>query len=129
MTDAVSTISQWTLDVQDVELLARFWSQALGYRVEAGSDGSAKLYPPPEAPATALTVWLQASAGPKNGKNRNHPDLTTPNDPDAEAQRLIALGAKPVDVGQTGDEGFIVLADPEGNEFCVLRGSPRKPLT
>jgi hypothetical protein len=121
----ISTIAQWTLDVQDVGTMARFWSQALGYRIEQGDDGSAKLYPPPEAPPSALTVWLQASAGPKRGKNRNHPDLTTAGDPDVEVDRLIGLGAKPVDVGQRGDEGFVVLADPEGNEFCLLRRPPR----
>jgi hypothetical protein len=59
-----------------------------------------------------------------SGKNRNHPDLTTPGDPDVEAKRLVALGATAVDVGQKDDDPFIVLADPEGNEFCVLRRSP-----
>jgi glyoxalase superfamily protein len=117
-----SRIAQWTLDVQDVGVMAAFWSAALGYRAEAGDDGSAKLYPPAGAPPTALTVWLQASAGPKSGKNRNHPDLVTatPGEFEAEVERLIGLGARHTDVGQKGDEGFTVLADPEGNEFCVL---------
>ena len=116
-----SRIGQWTLDVQDVATMAAFWSAALGYRTEAGSDGSAKLYPPDGAGPEALTVWLQASAGPKKGKNRNHPDLLAgPEGHEAEVDRLIALGARNADVGQGGDEGFTVLADPEGNEFCVL---------
>jgi hypothetical protein len=116
-----SRIGQWTLDVQDVTTMAAFWSAALGYRTEAGSDGSAKLYPPDDAGPEALTVWLQASAGPKNGKNRNHPDLLAGSEGhQAEVDRLIALGASRAHVGQTGDEGFEVLADPEGNEFCIL---------
>jgi hypothetical protein len=66
---------------------------------------------------------LQPSAGPKSGKNRNHPDLVA-GDAAAEVERLIGLGARRADVGQTGNEGFTVLADPEGNEFCVLDGPP-----
>lgn len=52
-------------------------------------------------------------------KNRLHLDFR-PDDQDAEVARLLALGARRVDVGQTGDEPWVVLADPEGNEFCVL---------
>jgi hypothetical protein len=115
-----SAIAQLTFDVQDVGLMSRFWGEALGYRVEAGEDGNAKLYPTAGGP----TVWLQASAGPKREKNRQHPDLVTDGDHAAEVERLLALGARRVDVGQRGDEGFTVLADPEGNEFCLLTSSP-----
>ena len=63
----------------------------------------------------------------KRDKNRNHPDLRPMDgDVEREVQRLIGLGARPADVGQTGQEGFVVLADPEGNEFCVLRREPRR---
>jgi predicted enzyme related to lactoylglutathione lyase len=117
-------ITQWTLDVHDVDLMARFWSQALGYTVRRRDDGSAKLLPPQGADAGALLVWLQPTDDPKRTKNRNHPDLNADGDVDAEADRLVALGAKRVDIGQTGDEGFVVLADPEGNEFCILHGPP-----
>ena len=55
----------------------------------------------------------------KRGKNRLHLDLR-PDDQDAEVGRLVRLGASRVDVGQ-GDVSWVVLADPEGNEFCVLR--------
>ena len=118
---------QWTLDVHDVETMATFWSQALGYRTEAGDDGSAKLYPPDDS-ADAFTVWLQASAAPKRDKNRNHPDLVaTDGDDEAEVERLIGLGARRADVGQTGEEQFEVLVDPEDNEFCVLHHPPLRP--
>ena len=98
--------------------------QALGYRAELGDDGCGKLYPPDDAPPGTLTVWLQASAGPKSGKNRNHPDLRA-DDVDAEVDRLVGLGARHADVGQAGTDPFVVLADPEGNEFCLLRNEPR----
>lgn len=119
--------AQWTLDVQDVALMSAFWSHALGYRVEMGDDGCAKLYPPDGAPADVATVWLQVTTEPKDGKNRIHPDLRPHDgDVDAEVERLIALGARHADVGQTGTEPFVVLADPEGNEFCILRREPRR---
>jgi len=59
---------------------------------------------------------------PKRGKNRVHLDLTTDaEDREGEINRLLALGARKVDIGQTGQEFWTVLADPEGNEFCVVR--------
>ena len=118
-------IAQWTIDVQDVGRMASFWAAALGYRAEQGDDGSAKLYPPPNAPPDVPTVWLQGSGTGKVGKNRNHPDLRPADgDVEAEVDRLIALGASRVDVGQQDSDPFVVLADPEGNEFCVLRREP-----
>ena len=122
----VSAIAQWTIDVQDIPLMSAFWSAALGYRSEHLSGGEVKLLPPDDAPESAVTVLLQPAAGPRSEKNPTHPDLTTPApDVDAEVERLIGLGAKRADVGQTGDEPFVVLTDPEGNEFCLLRRSPR----
>jgi predicted enzyme related to lactoylglutathione lyase len=112
-----SRIAQWTLDVQDVGRMAGFWSQVLGYGVETQPDGVTHLRPPAGGEPS---VWLQPSAGPKQGKNRNHLDLRT-TDVDAEVERVLGLGATRAAVGQTGDEGFVVLADPEGNEFCILR--------
>jgi catechol 2,3-dioxygenase-like lactoylglutathione lyase family enzyme len=118
--------AQWTLDVRDTERMVSFWSAALGFDVKHGDDGSAKLYPPAEAPPDVPTLWLQNTGGTKNGKNRFHPDLRPPDgDVDKAVARLLELGATPADVGQTGDEAFVVLADPEGNEFCVLKREPR----
>lgn len=99
--------------------LRAFWSQALGYRVEAGGDGNASLVPPEDAGPGALSVWLQRTSHAKRDKNRNHPDLRTDGDVDAEVERLVALGARHVDVGQSDTDPFVVLADPEGNEFCA----------
>ncbi len=113
-----SRIAQWTLDVQDVDRMVRFWSQVLGYDADPpGEDGGVHLRPPAGGEPT---VWLQPRGGPKEGKNRNHPDLRT-RDAAAEVERVLGLGARRADVGQRGDEGFTVLADPENNEFCILR--------
>ena len=112
-----SRIAQWTLDVQDLGRMAEFWSQVLGYDVDTQPDGVTHLRPPGGGEPT---VWLQPGAGPKQGKNRNHLDLRT-TDVEVEVKRVLALGASRADVGQTGDEPFVVLADPEGNEFCILR--------
>ena len=71
-------------------------------------------------------MWLQATAGPKHEKLRVHVDLRPDGgDVDAEVQRIVRLGGTMADVGQTEADPFVVLADPEGNEFCVLRNVPR----
>jgi catechol 2,3-dioxygenase-like lactoylglutathione lyase family enzyme len=122
-----SRISQWTLDVHDVDRMAAFWSAALGYRVDRGDDGSAKLYPSDDAGPDVLTVWLQGTDTAKPTKNRCHLDLRpTDGDVDAEVARLVALGARHVDVGQSPEDPFVVLVDPEDIEFCVLRREPRR---
>ena len=122
----VSRIAQLTLDVHDVDTQARFWSEALGMTADTGDDGACKLYPPDDAPAWVQTIWLQPVSEPKQEKLRLHLDLR-PGDGDVEreVERLIALGATRADVGQKDDDPFVVLADPEGNEFCVLRREPR----
>ena len=120
-----SRIGQWTLDVRDVATMARFWAAALGYRIDT-ADGYAHLWPPPAAGRGAVSVLLQSVTDPTPGNNRAHPDLVpVDGDTDAEVGRLLALGARRADVGQPGDEHLVVLADPEDNEFCVLRG--RRP--
>ncbi len=116
--------AQWTLDVHDVDRMREFWSAVLGYEV----DGD-HLRPPPDAEPGSPTVWLQRTTAAKRGKLRGHVDLyvVADGDIDAEMGRLLSLGARRVDVGQTGNEGFEVLADPEGNEFCVLHRRWRRP--
>ena len=122
-----SRIAQCTLDVVDVERMAEFWSAALGYRAERDEGDSIHLVP---SSGDGPTVWLQPADELKRGKLRCHMDLTA-DDPAAEVERLLSLGAQRTDVGQTGREGFEVLVDPEGNEFCVLGvhrplGDPRQ---
>jgi hypothetical protein len=114
----VVRVVQWTVDVEDVDLMARFWSGALGYTVEKGEDGSAKLFPPPHRSAEAPTVWLQASGTPKHGKNRLHLDVVSDGGAQAEVQRLIRLGARPTDVGQTDRR----------RQGCSLNGAPWRDL-
>ena len=119
-------IAQLTLDVSNVETQAEFWSATLGLTVDRGDDGACKLYPADDAPAEAVTIWLQPVSEPKRDKLRLHLDLRPEGgDVEGEVKRLLGLGATTADVGQTGDERFTVLADPEGNEFCVLHREPR----
>lgn len=118
-------LAQWTIDVADTERAWRFWSAALGYDVHAGDDGHAWLVPRGSAAGTEPTVWLQNTSGGHEPcrKNPVHPDLAVVEGSavDAEVDRLLGLGATRADVGQTGSERFVVLRDPDGNEFCVLR--------
>jgi catechol 2,3-dioxygenase-like lactoylglutathione lyase family enzyme len=119
-------IAQITIDVSDTETQAEFWAAALGLTADHGDDGACKLYPVEDAPAEALTIWLQPVSEAKRDKLRLHLDLRPDGgDVQGEVKRLLGLGATTADVGQTGDEGFTVLADPEGNEFCVLHREPR----
>jgi hypothetical protein len=105
------------------EWLAAFWSKVLGY-VELGreDDGSIEIGPPDAGfGGPQPTLVLLPSSDPRTGKLRLHIDVNaTDRDQDAELGRLLALGARPADVGQTGTENWHVLADPEGNEFCLL---------
>ncbi len=121
----VSRFRQWTLDVHDVDRMATFWSQVLGYEIDPDDAGGGVHLRSAGDPPGKLSVWLQPTDAGKEQKNRNHPDLVVEaGEVDAEVQRLLGLGASRADVGQTGDEGFTVLADPEGNEFCLLHRPP-----
>jgi catechol 2,3-dioxygenase-like lactoylglutathione lyase family enzyme len=116
-------ISELVLDARDPERLAAFWCEVLGFVELDRSEGSIEIGPP-EAGFGGLqpTIVLNPSAEPKNAQLRLHFDVNaTDRDQDAELARLLALGARPADVGQTGDESWHVLADPEDNEFCLLR--------
>ncbi len=115
--------SELVVDCRDAESLAAFWSGVLGYEVIGREeDGGVEIGPPEGFGGPAPTLVFAPVAEPTPGKVRLHIDLNpTDRDQDAELQRLLQLGAQPADVGQTGDEGWHVLADPEGNEFCLLR--------
>jgi hypothetical protein len=121
-------ITEIAIDCADPEALAGFWAPALGYEVGQTEDGYVELLPPDELRPVAPTVGLLRVPEPKSGKNRLHLDVNpTDRSRDEEVDRLLALGAARADIGQgpvdSGGVTWVVLADPEGNEFCVLRGT------
>ena len=112
------------VDSHDLPLLARFWTQALGWKILSEREREIVIGTDENA---AVGICFMPVTDPKIVKNRVHLDLTTSaEDRDQEIERLLALGARRVDIGQTGAESWIVLADPEGNEFCVIR--PKESL-
>ena len=112
------------IDTHDLPRLARFWTQALGWRILSEREREIVIGTGDEAP---VGMCFMPVSDPKTVKNRVHLDITTgADDRDAEIERLVGLGARRVDVGQTGRESWTVLADPEGNEFCVIR--PKQTL-
>ena len=100
-------------------IVGRFWSEATGWPIVYDQDGDTAIREP-DGRGPFVTFGPPTGAA-KTGKNRLHLDIAPPTDGDqaAEVERLIALGARRIDIGQ-GDVSWVVLADPEGNEFCVL---------
>jgi predicted enzyme related to lactoylglutathione lyase len=95
-----------------------FWSEALGWPLVWDQDQETAI----QSPAGGTKIaWGGPPVRPKTAKNRLHFDLAPPTDGDqeAEVERLVSLGAKRIDIGQ-GDVSWVVMADPDGNEFCVL---------
>lgn len=121
-----TVISHLTVDAAEPLVLARWWGQVMGWAV--GHDDTE----PDEAwieaggsqPGIAGMLFIRVPE-PKSGKNRLHLDLRPADGSSqaAELDRLVGLGARPVDIGQ-GEVPWHVLADPEGNEFCLLRRTP-----
>lgn len=113
-------ITELVLDCRDPDLLARFWAAALGYR-ETERDGDGVVLSPPEGTPSPIDLLLSRSSDPRVRKLPLHLDVNaTDRDQDAELARLLELGATHLDIGQ-GRQSWYVLADPEGNEFCLLR--------
>jgi catechol 2,3-dioxygenase-like lactoylglutathione lyase family enzyme len=120
------------VDCRDIAAQARWWGQVLGWPVVYEDDEEAVIAPPHALDEARETPWEEQGTGlvfvtvpeGKTVKNRLHIDLAPPKDADqaAEVARLEELGATRIDIGQ-GEQTWVVLADPEGNEFCVL--SPR----
>jgi hypothetical protein len=106
---------QVVVDSADPVALGRWWATALGWVVVDEQDDEIEIRP---APTRLPGLLFGANTDAKAGKNRLHLDLR-PHDQAAEVDRLLALGARHTDIGQ-GDQPWVVLADPEGNEFCVL---------
>ena len=95
-----------------------FWSEALGWPLVWDQDEETAI----QAPYGGSKIsWGGPPVAPKTGKNRWHLDIAPPVEGDqrAEVDRLVSLGARRIDIGQ-GDVGWVVMADPDGNEFCVL---------
>jgi len=113
------------IDTPDPAGLASFWQSALGWRRTYEQEDEVVLEPPAGSREDGVVpdlLFLRVPEG-KAGKNRLHLDLR-PVDQAADVARLEELGAVRADVGQGADVSWIVMADTEGNEFCVLR-----PLT
>lgn len=119
------------IDSTDPRALADWWAAALGWQKVYEADDEVVIVPAHVTDELIRsTPWEQVGPGPvfvrvpegKAAKNRLHLDLAphTSDDRDAEIARLKAMGATEVDVGQGPDVRWTVLADPEGNEFCVL---------
>jgi predicted enzyme related to lactoylglutathione lyase len=108
----------WTIDVdaRDPKALGSWWADALGWKIFFEDDNEVVITTEDER--FPGLIFLAVPEG-KTVKNRLHLDFV-PDDRDAEVARLLAMGATRADVGQTKDETWVVLADPEGNEFCVL---------
>jgi hypothetical protein len=114
------------IDASDPRGLGTFWAQVLGWEVRAtgwqqtpGGPSGATIGPPNGGMFEIDFRWVPD--GPKAAKNRIHLDVNpTDRDQAEELERLLALGARPVEVGQR-KVSWHVLADPEGNEFCLSR--------
>ena len=111
---------QVVVDAHDPVALGRWWAEALGWVVVGDTADEFEIRPTPDrVPGLLFVPVLEEKAG----KNRLHLDFR-PIDQTAEVERLLSLGARRADVGQR-DASWVVLADPEGNEFCILRGRVR----
>jgi predicted enzyme related to lactoylglutathione lyase len=102
-------------DANDPRRLARFWAGVLGWETDEGME----LLPNDD---TGFRIRFLPTVEPKVGKNRMHFDLTSTSleNQQQTVARALGLGAQHIDVGQRPEEGHVVLADPEGNEFCVI---------
>lgn len=111
-----------SVDSTDPVRAATFWEQALGWRRTHEEDDEVVLEPPAGSKEDGVVPDLLFLRVPerKELKNRLHLDLR-PEDQDAEVARLEKLGARQVSVGQGAAATWVVMADPDGNEFCVLR--------
>ena len=124
-----SKFTELAIDCADPVRLASFWCSVLDYEVQDDEDGVISIGAPdvPEGksrpgPVPPTLTFARVPEG-KSVKNRLHLDVNPADrEQDEEVRRLLDLGARHVDVGQTGDESWVSLVDPEGNEFCVLAG-------
>ena len=106
-------------DANDPRGLAPFWAEALRWEIQDATDDEIALVPTDD---TRFRILFVPVPDEKSGQNRIHLDLTTTSvdDQTRSVERLVELGARHVDIGQSPDEPHVVLADPEGNEFCII---------
>ncbi|MDP9226013.1 MAG: VOC family protein [Actinomycetota bacterium] len=111
-----------TIDCKDPDRLAGFWASVLGYETtyQSAPEEQGEREVAISEPGGGWELLFLEAPDEKVVKNRLHLDLR-PEDRDAEVDRLVALGARKIDIGQGPEVTWVVLADPEGNEFCVLR--------
>jgi predicted enzyme related to lactoylglutathione lyase len=116
-----SRIAVLAIDATDAATIADFWCVVLGWVVTERWDTGITIAP---VDGGSLTIDVISVPEHKTLKNRLHLDLRADgNSTEQELQRLLDAGARPVDVGQPADASWVVLADPEGNEFCLLARS------
>jgi predicted enzyme related to lactoylglutathione lyase len=106
-------------DAHDPHELARFWVGVLGWEIADDPHVGVTLLPSDD---TGFPIRFLESQQPKVGQNQMHFDLTSTSleDQQQTVARALELGGRHIDVGQRPEEGHVVLADPEGNEFCVI---------
>jgi predicted enzyme related to lactoylglutathione lyase len=108
------------IDCNDTRRVAEFWSGVLGWQIQEAANDGYLWVSESGAPFPDLLLVFVPVPDQKSVKNRIHLDVSPVGcDRDEEVERLVSLGATRVDVGQ-GEAPWVVLADPEGNEFCVL---------
>ena len=113
-------LTEISIDARDPRALARFWGEVLGWPVTDDERGLSWISETGDYTARPLIVFAPVPE-PKTVKNRLHLDVNPSGvDQYQELERLLALGATRADVGQGVDVSWVVLADPEGNEFCLL---------
>ncbi|WP_433202847.1 VOC family protein [Dactylosporangium sp. CS-047395] len=119
-----SRISVLVIDANDPRRIAAFWCAVLGWEVTEEEPGDPLVITIGPADGSAPGIDVVAVPEHKTIKNRLHLDIRADGSTQAEeVERLIGLGARRADVGQGPDVSWVTLADPEGNEFCVLSRS------
>jgi hypothetical protein len=121
MTSLVDTL---TIDCHDPASIARFWCEVLGYELEEIDNEDAWLRDPT---GRGWPMLFQTVPEGKTVKNRLHLDLSPPSTMQAEVDRVVSAGARALRRVDEHGIFWTVLADPEGNEFCVLRGPDDDP--
>jgi catechol 2,3-dioxygenase-like lactoylglutathione lyase family enzyme len=118
------------VDSADPQASATFWENALGWRRTHDSADEVALEPPAGSPEDGVSpdILFLRVPEPKDVKNRLHIDLR-PDDQAAEVARLEAIGATRTSVGQGEGVTWVVMTDPDGNEFCVLRALTAEELS